>query len=478
MAYFAPYIDAAGLHICSYIDILNYYIAQYQNIYGQSVYLANDSSDYQDLCIRALMTNDVFQSLQLEYNQRSPGTVIGAAQDSLYKLNGLLRKSASYSIVPTDGATYGILISGTPGTVINNGQISDGNGNIWILPTPIIIGAGGTIYVGATCSVLGSITALIGNITSITTPIAGWTSVNNTVAATPGIPAETGSQFRARQAISTELPSQTLLAGTIAAIAALSGVTRWNVQENDTAITNALGLTPHSIWVVVEGGINASIAQTIALNKAGCGTNGTTMIPITDPISNITEDIYFSRPAYINVFAVLNVHLLAGGTSATLAAIQAAIVTYLNSLQIGELVTHSAIYGAALSVMPDLAVPLFSIRSILIGCDSGVLTYSIDTVGSGYTTVNALPTVGGSGTGLTVNITASGGNLSTVTIVSSGSGYKVGDIVAILQGTNITGTILITALQNGTQQSTTDIPVNFNAVANGVTANIIVNSVA
>jgi uncharacterized phage protein gp47/JayE len=70
---------------------------------------------------------------------------------------------------------------------------------------------------------------------------------------------------------------------------------------------------------------------------------------------------------YVPIFVSMSVHGLNGFTSTTTAAIRTAIVNYLNSLQIGEEVTYSAMYGAALSVMSDLSLPQFSIKSVAIG---------------------------------------------------------------------------------------------------------------
>jgi hypothetical protein len=60
-------------------------------------------------------------------------------------------------------------------------------------------------------------------------------------------------------------------------------------------------------------------------------------------------------------------HGLSGYTSASLAAVQNAIVTYLNSLQIGEEVTFSSFYSVAQSVMPSLLTPQFSVTSLFTG---------------------------------------------------------------------------------------------------------------
>ena len=53
--------------------------------------------------------------------------------------------------------------------------------------------------------------------------------------------------------------------------------------------------------------------------------------------------------------------------------------------------------------------------------------------GTGYSTATNVPTTGGSGTGLTVNITASG-DVSAVTVADPGQGYINGEEVTIVQG--------------------------------------------
>jgi uncharacterized phage protein gp47/JayE len=360
--YAPPSISASGLTIPSYNDILNNLISNFQTIYGQNVYLANDSSDYQFLSVLALKISDAVQGLQLEYNSRSPWTAIGSPLDSIIKLNGLTRKSASYS-------TCVVILTGTPGTTITNGIVGDINGNKWDLgSTPIPIGSDGTATATAICETIGAITALAGNIINIMTPQSGWTSVTNIAAASVGQPVETDSQLRARQALSTMISSETMLAGTIAAIAATPGVTRYNVVENYTNAYDGYGNPPHSISAVVEGGTQLAVATAIYNNRGiGCYTNGTTSVPITDPDTGQSININYFLPTYVPIYVSIGIHKLVGYTTATATAIKAAIAAYLNSLQIGENLTISGLYGAALSVMPNLSIPIFSIYYVKAG---------------------------------------------------------------------------------------------------------------
>lgn len=366
-AYTPPVITAAGLSISSYQSILNYLISNFQTIYGQTFYLGNDSPVYQLLAIFALIASDSAQGLQLVYNNFSPLFAIGGALDLIAGLNGLVRKSASFS-------TCQVILSGTPGAVVQSGVVEDVNGNLWNLPSSVTIGPGGTIQVTATCQVAGNINAQANQITTISSGVtAGWNSVTNgSNVASPGQPVETDAQFRSRQAISTELPSISLLAGTTAAIAALPGVTRYNVVENPTGSIDLLGNPPHSITAVVEGGTPADIALVIYLNKSiGCLTNGTTTVNVMDPVTGFIETIGFDIPTAVPIFVTINAHLLPGGTTATIAAIQQAITAYLNSLQIGELVSYSALVAVAMSVTADLSQPVVTLRSLTLGVAPG-----------------------------------------------------------------------------------------------------------
>jgi len=176
------------------------------------------------------------------------------------------------------------------------------------------------------------------------------------------------------------LPSQSLVTGTLGAIGATDGVTRYATGiptpggapgtsiENPSGSTDSWGNPAHSITMVVEGATNLEIATVIYTNKTpGALTNGSTTVAVIDPVTGVANNISFYRPSYISIYVSLTVEPLAGYTSATTAAIQAALVAYLNDLQIGENVTISALYAAAMAVMPSILTPQFSITALTAG---------------------------------------------------------------------------------------------------------------
>ena len=259
MAYIAPYIDDAGLHLPTYADIRDDLVNQFKKIYGQDIYLENDSQDYQMISAFALKTYDTMQLLQIVYNNRSPKTAVGTGLDSIVKLNGIRRKEASHS-------TCEVVITGTKGTLIAAGVIEDEMGNQWSLPADIIL-PDTTMRVTATCRALGAVEAASGTLNKIVNPQKGWTAVTNTAIAVPGLPVESDEQLRYRQSLSVAAPSRNMLESTIAGIAGVLGVTRYRVYDNDTNMTDKNGIPGHSIAAIVEGGADKDIAEQIYLRK-------------------------------------------------------------------------------------------------------------------------------------------------------------------------------------------------------------------
>lgn len=374
MTYFSPYIDATGLHIPTYNDILQKRIEDAKKIFGQDIYLGTDSADYQLISVESLGLYEALQAIQYSYNQMCPATSIGAGLSSLVQLNGLLRKSASYS-------TCDVLLTGNSAATITNGIVKDIAGNNWSLPSPITLVASGSptgsfysLTVTATCETIGAITSSIGDINSIVTPTAGWTDVENLVAATPGIAVESDSELRDRQAISVELPSETMLGGTEAAIANVSGVTRYKIYENPSSSTTYgdpdvpfEGAPTHSITCIVEGGTIADIAQAIYENRGnGCYMNGNVEQDIVDDYLNETT-VRFYRPTYVDIYVDVEIQKLSGYVSSLETQMEDAIIDYINSLDISATVSPSSIIYALMALQSDQTKPVFSVSNLTIG---------------------------------------------------------------------------------------------------------------
>lgn len=364
MAYTEPYIDATGMYVPTYADIRDNLIEQMKQIFGEDIYIAEDTQDYQQISVLAKKIYDVNSLAMLVYNNRTPNTAIGVGLDNLCSLVGIDRKLAQYSTVQ-------LTITGTPGTVIQNGVASDGTYD-WNLPDEVTIPEAGQIIVEAQCSIPGNITAGAGTITEIETPVYGWTSVTNTYAVSGtniGSNEESDAELRGRFANAASLPSSSIFEGMIAAVQDVSGVTRSKGYENDTGSVSSEGFPPHSVTFVVEGGSDEDIADAIYFKKTpGCYTNGTTSVQIISMTGNVTT-VRFYRPTYKPVYVKVNITPLAGYTDDYATQIKNALADYINGLQISDTLYISVLMSVAIGQMGSITSPEFAVTSVQISQD-------------------------------------------------------------------------------------------------------------
>ena len=89
-----------------------------------------------------------------------------------------------------------------------------------------------------------------------------------------------------------------------------------------------------------------------------------------------------------------------------------------------------------------------------------VLTLNLGSItgGSGYTTGTALATTGGSGSAtLVVDITASAGAITNVTINDGGTGYVAGETITIVQSGGAGGSVDISTVATNATLQLTDV---------------------
>lgn len=337
------YIDATGIHAPTYEDVLTYLQQQYQAIYGADVYLGNDSQDGQLLALFASAIHDCNSMAVGVYQAFSPATAIGAGLSSVVKINNIRREIATNS-------TVDLLLVGQAGRTITNGIARDENQQNWLLPPVVTFPTSGQITVTCIAANEGAITAAPGTITTILTPMRGWQSVTNVMAAVPGDPVETDATLRRRQATSTALPSQTVLDGMLGAVAGVAGVLRLKAYENDTNATDVNGVPANSVAFVVDGGNASDIALAIANKKTpGVGTYGTTSEEIIDS-QEMTKTINFFRPSLVPITVAITLQPLTGYNASTADAIAASIAAFISAEDIGEDVYLTRLYGPALLV--------------------------------------------------------------------------------------------------------------------------------
>lgn len=395
------FIDSAGYHFADFPAFLTYLTDAYTNIYGKDVYLGSDSQDDQWLGVVAQALYDTAALGGSIYNSFSPITSQGMGLSRVVKINGQKRQSSSHSTVE-------LAIGGTAFITIVNGIAIDDLNQQWSLPSSVTIPMAGTITVTATAVDAGAIQAQPGTIQGIFTPTLGWQTVNNAAAATVGVNAESDASLRNRQSVSTSIPAQTVFDATIGAVSNVAGVQKVAPYENDTDITDSNGLPPHSISLVVEGGTDDDIAQTILDYKTpGTNTYGTTSVPLTDP-KGVPITINFFRPTLEGIAVRITLTPLASWVSSNESIIAQAIADYINGLPIGSTIVLTQLYAIAY-VPTTSAAGSFNIEQIEFAVQA-----------SGNIHLTGVPTAG------TDTITVNGTLITFVSGTPVGSQVKVG----------------------------------------------------
>lgn len=361
-----PSVDATGIHVPEFSTLLSHLEARMRQIFGVDIYIDPDSQDGQVLGIVALAWADTMDMSVSVYNAFSPSTAQGTGLSSQVKINGIDRNVATRS-------TVDLLIVGVAGTTIVDGAAGDENGVRWNLPSPTVIPVSGEITVTANAADLGDQRAEEDTINRILTPTRGWQTVNNASAANPGAPIESDAALRIRQAISTALPSLTVLDGLIGAVATIDGVTRYRAYENDSLIVDENGIPAHAISLVVDGGDAQEIVDAIGLKKApGVSTYGTTTGTYTD-FYGIPHDIHFYRPTEVAITVEITLTALDNYTSVIGDQMRQAVTDYINALRIGDTVYWSKVFVPA-NLSNGQYSDTFDITEITMSRDGDPLT--------------------------------------------------------------------------------------------------------
>lgn len=283
-------LDALGLQVQSRQELIDYFTAQYELIYGNDINLASNTPDGQMMNIFIQSVLDVQDLLVQIYNSMDPDNAVGVVLDQRVSINGIQRQPGTYTLTNVTVVNsqsvnlYGLDGSASPTTeppVRTDGQeiytVSDSAGNRWYLVTTELGLGAGSHALEFRAAVPGAQLTTPNTINVQITVVLGVDSVNNpTTYTTLGENEESDVALRVRRLKSVSLASQGYRRGLLAALENISGMTSAYVYENVTDFVDSDGVPGHSIWVIVAGtAAAADIAQAIYTKRnAGCGMKG------------------------------------------------------------------------------------------------------------------------------------------------------------------------------------------------------------
>lgn len=302
----ANYLDQTGLHTQTLAQITTELTTALQGIYGAGINVSANSPDGQIIGILSQAKYDMLDTVIQVNNGMSPERAEGRVLDQRCAYNGVIRQGATFTIVPVTVTTDRVITLAGLDTFPNSPfTVSDLSGNTFQLraTTTTAIGANVLSFQAATA---GAMLTTLNSITTIVSITLGVLSVNNPSANTQeGVDEETDVQLRQRRQASVANASTGFLDGLTGALRSLDGVTDAIVYENTTGTIDGNTTPGHSIWVIVDGGTDADIADAIYRKRnAGCGMKGSETVDIIQ-VNGTSFPVNFDRanalPLYISL---------------------------------------------------------------------------------------------------------------------------------------------------------------------------------
>lgn len=290
-------LTANGLQVSTNPELVEDLTTSFQGIYGEDISVEQNTPDGQLINILAQGQTDIRELLVQLYNSFDPDNCSGRLLDERCAINNVFRKGGTFTTIDIQIVTDRTVSLQGLDADFNDVEatgytIQDNAGNQFILVNSQTLTAG-THSVLFRAQKLGRVETTIGTITTPVTIVLGVVSVNNpTAPVSIGQNEETDTELKIRRRQSTSISSSGYLNGLLAYVLQLDGVTDAALYENYSNQTNELGIPPHCIWLIVEGGSAAEIANALYIKKSyGCNMRG----DITYTITTASNDQFIAR---------------------------------------------------------------------------------------------------------------------------------------------------------------------------------------
>lgn len=387
MAY--NYIDSTGVIVPDtatlQTDIENEYKTAFNNA---DLVVTPDTPQGALITAETLARDSVVRNNAAIANQINPNIAGGVFLDAIWALTGGQRVQATKSTIT------GVVVTGVSGTLIPSGsRAKTVNGDVFETTSAVTIPISNSITVNMQSVEFGAIPAAANTLNSIVDGVLGWETVNNPNAATLGTAQESDEASRRRRRQTLALMGKSLAAAVLSAVYNVDGVKsavfRENIESTSQTIDGVL-LVANSIYVCVDGGLDADIGQALLESKsAGCNYTGNTVLAsVIDPISgqDYINKIKFQRPDEIQILCKVTIKAPASISDPTTITVNS-IVAWANGeladedgLIVGADVSPFEIAGAVNRANPTIYVqkveiavsagsPIYQTTTIVIGID-------------------------------------------------------------------------------------------------------------
>ena len=289
-------IDANGISIDSLQDLITKYSDTLRNIYGSDIVLDPESPDGLLVNFLAQVTRDASEFAMKIYNAESLNSAVGSLLDQKVAWFGITRKPASYTYVSVDITTINnVNLVGMDSNTVsppNIYTVQDNSGNNYYLASSTSLAGNTTTSLSFRAENSGAILVGAGTITTPVTYNQYITTINNPASQyITGEEEESDTELKWRLKNSYYLPAQGFCESLRAALLNYDDMEDAFVKDNPTNTTDSYGISPYSVWVVVDCPDNAQTEQEVGDAIAVQNTAGTPTYYLADSYTRVDVNI-------------------------------------------------------------------------------------------------------------------------------------------------------------------------------------------
>lgn len=371
MAY--DFIHETGLIVPDTSQIRDEVIEEFRAIFGSDI--DTDPSTPTGLLIaKTVEERDAIARNNAELaNQINPSHATGVFLDAILALSGSERRG------PTHTQAIGVLLSGARNAVIPAGVLVETDTALTFRLMETVVLSDSPVFASGrgdfVCETPGAIEIGPGDLTTIVTPVPGWSDVGHAQQIVIGSEAEKDAPVRRRRRETLAAQSVSTPEAIRAHLDRTPGVRSFAFRENtepETRVIDGVSIGPHSIWACVEGGADQDVGLALLSSKScGAGYSGSVLTTVEEPVSGQPYQVRFDRPVERLIRLRVAVGPWSGGDARSV--IPRLIMNYMNQQLDGE---PAWVVGVSVSMFEIAAAinaqePTLNVRSVQWSSEGG-----------------------------------------------------------------------------------------------------------
>lgn len=328
------YLTPDGVIVPDTSAILTEAETEFKDVMGQDVPTDEETPQGVLIASDVAVRSEVVANNAALANQINPNYAGGIFLDDIWAFTGGKRRASTYTLVDN------VTMKGTPGVRIPSGaRRKTTAGDVFQLVSSVILDANGTGYGQFQALEAGPIPCPVH---SLTVPVQGYTAIGwetstNDEAGIIGTNKQSDLSAKQERKQTLALNGRSLSEAVYSRVRAVDGVRSLSFRENyeDTQkVIDGITLVKNSIWVCVDGGLDADIFDALYRTKTGgTGYNGAVVTTAyKDPFSGQKMTIKFDRPTAKPLLVRVTADVVGTSVTNPEGLIKQAVVDYANGL--------------------------------------------------------------------------------------------------------------------------------------------------